>query len=193
MFRRKYRDVEALILEDVQFFAGKKSTLTEVKHTLDNLIRTGKQVVLTADRSLNELQALGPDLTGRIRGGLTSPVFPLDAEIRRRFLEREFAESNLRIHDSVVSELSQRVTGDGRVLSGIVKRLTAVSSLYSEPLSWEQSWTAVYDLIQSTRSVVRIADIEKVVCDLCGLEPNSLKSQSKMRRVSAPRMLAIIE
>ncbi|MEM8734533.1 MAG: DnaA/Hda family protein, partial [Planctomycetota bacterium] len=66
MFRRKYRGVEALVIEDIQFFAGKKSSLTEVKNTLDNLLRAGKQVIFTADRSLNDLRPLGAELIARL-------------------------------------------------------------------------------------------------------------------------------
>lgn len=191
MFRRKYRDVEALILDDVQFFIGKKSTLAEVKHTLDNLLRLGKQVVFTADRSLNELQALGNDLIGRLRGGLVAPLFPLDQATRIEVLERLLEEENVVIDQDVVQQLASRTAGDGRVLSGIVKRLTAMSSLESTKLTWDGCWNAVYDLVQATQPVVRIGDIERVVCNIFGLEANSLQSSSKMRTVSQPRMLAM--
>ncbi len=191
MFRRKYRDVEALILEDIQFFVGKKSTLTEVKHTLDNLLRLDRQVIFTADRSLNDLQQLGSELVGRMRGGLTSPIFPLDEQTRFDLLLRETQAAGLDAEEPVMREIAQRVTGDGRVLSGIVKRLAAVSAVDSGRLSWEKCWSAIHDLVQATQPVVRIMDIERVVCDVFGLESNSLQSQSKTRRVSQPRMLAM--
>lgn len=191
MFRRKYRDVEALMLEDIQFFVGKKSTLTEVKHTLDNLLRLGKQVVFTADRSLNDLQSLGSDLIGRIRGGLTAPIFPLDEPTRLAFLRREIDAAGIHTGDHVLQEIASRSTGDGRVLSGIVKRLTAVAAFESRKLNWERCWSAIHDLVQATQPVVRIVDIERVVCDVFGLEPDSLQSSSKIRRVSQPRMLAM--
>lgn len=212
MFRRKYRDVEALILEDIQFFIGKKSSLTEVKHTLDNLLRLGKQVIFTSDRSLNDLQLLGSELVGRIRGGLTTPVFPLDEQTRRTILKREIEADGLAIDDQVVENIANRVTGDGRVLSGIVKRLTATAAITSfveegslspsepaqknEPvqrcrLDWDRCWGAIADLVQASKPVVRIVDIDRAVCDMFGLEPESLQSESKIRRVSQPRMLAM--
>lgn len=191
MFRRKYRDVEALILEDIQFFIGKRSTLTEVKHTLDNLLRLNKQVLFTADRSINDLNSLGSDLVGRIRGGLTSPIFPLDEQTRFSFLQRETQFAGIDAKESVLREIAGRVTGDGRVLSGIVKRLTAVAAFDSGSLDWERCWSAIHDLVQATQPIVRIVDIERVVCDVFGLEENSLQSQSKTRRVSQPRMLAM--
>lgn len=191
MFRRKYRDVEALILDDIQFFVGKKSTIGELKHTLDNLMRAGKQVVLTADRAVGELQALGSDVVGRLRSGMVTPVFPLDEATRTEVLQRFFRDAGLEISSDIVSQIASRAAGDGRVLSGIAKRLIAVSSLHSKPLSWDQCWTAIYDLVQSTQPVVRIADIERAVCSMFGLEPESLQSTNKTRSVSQPRMLAM--
>lgn len=191
MFRRKYRDVEALILDDIQFFVGKKSTIGELKHTLDNLLKAGKQVVLTADRSIGDLQALGSDVVGRLRSGMVTPIFPLDEGTRAEVLTRLVTAAGLHIGPDIVSQIASRAAGDGRVLSGIAKRLMAVSSLHAQALNWEQCWNAVYDLVQSTQPVVRIADIERAVCSMFGLEPESLQSANKTRSVSQPRMLAM--
>ena len=191
MFRRKYRDVEALILDDIQFFVGKKSTIGELKHTLDNLLKAGKQVVLTSDRSIGDLQALGSDVVGRLRSGMVTPIFPLDEVTRAQVLTRLFTAAGLGISSDIVSQIASRAAGDGRVLSGIAKRLMAVSSLHAQALTWDQCWNAVYDLVQSTQPVVRIADIERAVCSMFGLEPDSLQSANKTRSVSQPRMLAM--
>lgn len=191
MFRRKYRDVEALILDDIQFFINKKSTIAELKHTMDNLLRLGKQVVLTADRAVNELNALGTELIGRLRGGMVTPIYPLDEETRTKVLRRHFNAAHLELGDEIVRQLASRTAGDGRVLSGIAKRLIAVSALHGGNLSWDDCWNAVFDLVQATQPVVRIADIERAVCGIFGLESNSLKSTSKSRSVSQPRMLAM--
>ncbi len=191
MFRRKYRDVEALIIDDVHFLIGKKATLGEFKHTVDNLLRMGKQVVLTADRSLNDLQALGNDVIGRLRGGLVSPLMPIDEKTRAALLQRDLDDATIKIPDDVVKQISGRTVGDGRVLQGIVKRLIAVASQASTGLSWDQCWSAVYDLVQATQPVVRLGDIERVVCEVFGLAPTSLQSSSKTRTIAQPRMLAM--
>lgn len=194
MFRRKYRELEALIIEDIQFFLGKKSSMQELKNTLDNLLRLKKQVIFTADRSLNDLMGLGTELVGRIRGGLNVPIFPLDFDTRCQVLEAEAGRQHLDIPQTVITELASRLTGDGRVLSGVLKRLKATTTFQSFQnckLDWETCWSSVGDLVQATQPVVRIRDIERVVCDVFGLEPGSLKSTSKMRRVSQPRMLAM--
>ncbi|MFK7734487.1 MAG: DnaA/Hda family protein [Pirellulaceae bacterium] len=191
MFRRKYRDVEALILEDVQFLLGKKSSITEVKNTLDNLLRMGKQIILTADRSLNELAAFGPELIARLRGGLEAPIFPLDVTTRTEVLKRFVRREGLDVDATIVGEIADKVSGDGRILSGIAKRLCATAAFSEEALDWESCWTAIADLVQATQPIVRIVDIDRIVCDIFGLESESLRSQTKIRRVSQPRMLAM--
>ncbi|MDX1927795.1 MAG: DnaA/Hda family protein [Pirellulaceae bacterium] len=191
MFRRKYRDVEALIIDDVHFLIGKKATLGEFKHTVDNLLRMGKQVILTADRSLNDLQGLGNDVVGRLRGGLVSPLMPIDEKTRAALLQREIDNAAIKIPADVVSQIAGRTVGDGRVLQGIVKRLIAVASQAVDGLTWEQCWNSVYDLVQATQPVVRLGDIERVVCEVFGLAPTSLQSSSKTRTIAQPRMLAM--
>lgn len=191
MFRRKYRDVEALIIDDVQFLIGKKATLGEFKHTLDNLLRLGKQVILTADRPLNDLHGLGSDVVGRLRGGLVSPLMPIDEQTRAALLQRDIDEAGIAIPADVVKQIAGRTVGDGRVLQGIVKRLIAVASQTTVGLTWDQCWNAVYDLVQATQPVVRLGDIERVVCEVFGLAPTSLQSSSKTRTIAQPRMLAM--
>jgi chromosomal replication initiator protein len=83
------------------------------------------------------------------------------------------------------------VAGDGRLINGIVNRLAAVAAFSQGRLDERRCWAAIGDLVQATQSVVRLTDIERTVCDLFGLESNSLQSPSKMRRVSQPRMLAM--
>jgi chromosomal replication initiator protein len=191
MFRRKYRDVDALLLDDIHFFVGKRSTLAEVRHTIDNLLRTGKQVVVSADRPLGELTGLGEELLGRLRGGLITPLFPLDDKIRLSLLKQLTTVAAIEIDQEVLQQLAERVAGDGRLIRGLVHRLTAVASMHAGKLPWEQCWSAVMDLVQATQPIVRMADIERVVCGIFGLEPDSLQSKSKMRSVSQPRMLAM--
>ncbi len=193
IFRRKYRDVEALIVDDVHFLIGKKATLGEFKHTLDILLRSGKQVILTADRSLNDLQGLGSDIVGRLRGGLVSPLMPIDEKTRAALLQREISDAEIEIPAEAVKQIAERTVGDGRVLHGIVKRLIAVASQATAgaALTWDQCWNAVYDLVQATQPVVRLGDIERVVCEVFGLAPTSLQSSSKTRTIAQPRMLAM--
>lgn len=191
MFRRKYRDVDALLLDDIQFLMGKRSTLAEVRHTIDILLRTSKQVVLAADRSLNELSGLGDELIGRLRGGLVTPIFPLDEQIRHKLLLQYTQQLSIQVDPDVLKQLAARVSGDGRLIRGLVNRLRAVAAMHPGKLQWDQCWNSLMDLVQATQPVVRLADIERAVCNMFGLASDSLQSTSKMRSVSQPRMLAM--
>lgn len=191
MFRRKYRDVDALLLDDFQFFAGKRSTMAEVRHTIDNLLRSGKQVVVAVDRGLGELDELGDELLGRLRSGLVAPVLSLDRSIRTNLLIQLTRNAGIQIQADAIEQLADRIPGDGRLIRGVVHRLMAVSSVSPGVLNWDRCWDAVHDLIQSSQPVVRMSDIERVVCGVFGLNQDCLQSKSKIRSISQPRMLAM--
>ena len=95
MFRRKYRDLDLLAIDDIQFLAGKRATLGEFQHTIDNLIRTGKQVVVSSDRPPIELGHLGNDISARLSAGLTTPLEYPDFEGRLHIVKRVCAQRNL--------------------------------------------------------------------------------------------------
>ncbi len=191
IMRRKYRDVEALIVDDIQFLTNKKATVAELRHTMDNLLKNNRQVVFLADRSLNDLEELGTEFLGRLRGGLVTPLLPLDEETRFRLLARDLKLCEVELSDEMISQIAARAVGDGRLLKGIVKRLMATSYINEHPLTWDECWNAIFDLIQATQPIVRLGDIERVVCEVFGLEPESLQSDRKTRQVSQPRMLAM--
>ncbi len=192
MFRRKYRDIEAMLVDDIQFFMGKKATILELKQTLDVLLRANKQVIFTADRSVNDLNGLGSDIVGRLRGGLITPLLPIDIGTRAQILQNALADANLNVTPDIVRAIVAKTVGDGRVLHGIAKRLMIVAASIGGALtSIEQCWDSVFDLIQATQPVVRLGDIERVVCEVFNLPANSLQSASKIRTVAQPRMLAM--
>lgn len=190
-FRRKYRDVECLILDDVQFLAGKRATLQELKHTLDTLLRQGRQVILVADRSLQELSILGPDVQARLTGGMVCPLEGLDEATRRELLGRLLAESRIKLAPKIVRELADKSSGDARVLFGLVNRLRALSLMLRGSFNEQQALEATQDLLTSCQPTVRLVDIERAVCDVFGLEPKSLQAKGKTKTISQPRMLAM--
>ncbi len=190
-FRKKYRDVECLILDDIQFLAGKRATLQELKHTLDTLLRQGRQIVLVADRSLQELSILGSDVHARLTGGMVCPLDGLDEVTRREVLNRLLGESRVKVSPKVVRELAERSSGDARVLFGLVNRLRALSLMLRNNFTDHQALEATHDLLASCQPSVRLADIEKAVCDVFGLEPKSLQAKGKTKTISQPRMLAM--
>ncbi len=190
-FRKKYRDVDGFILDDLAFCLGKQQTLSELRNTIDNLIRNNKQVVLVSDRPLNELTGLGSDLHARISGGMTCNLDPLDAETRRELLERLLQRHSIEVPESAVSTLSKSCGGDGRALFGIAFRLLAQQRAMGRKLTHDESLAASLELIRACQPVVRITDIEKAVCESFRLDPKCLQEKGKAKTISAARMLAM--
>ena len=190
-FRKKYRDVDGFVLDDLAFCLGKQQTLSELRNTIDNLIRNNKQVVLVSDRPLNELTGLGSDLHARISGGMTCNLDPLDGETRRGLLERLLQRHAIDVPDSVVTTLSKSCGGDGRALFGIAFRLLAQQRAIGRKLTHDEAISASLELIRACQPVVRITDIEKAVCDSFRLDPKCLQEKGKAKTISAARMLAM--
>ncbi len=190
-FRKKYRDVDAFILDDVQFFLGKSATLSELRNTLDNLIRDRKQIILLSDRTLAELSGLGPDLVARIAGGMSCGLDPLDVDSKRMLLSRLLDKHQVKLDYATIDQLAESCGGDGRAVFGIVFRLLAEQRRLGRALNRDDALGASLDLIRAAQPIVRLSDIERVVCENFRLEPRSLQAKGKTKFVSGPRMLAM--
>jgi chromosomal replication initiator protein len=190
-FRRKYRDVELLLIDDVQFFAGKQSTVVELVHTIDTLVREGKQVVCAADRPPAELRGLGQELVGRLTGGLVCSVEPADAPTRLKIIERLAQRQQMQIPSDVLKFVAAHLDGDGRRLAGAINRLAATSSALERQIDVQLAETALADLIQAAARPVRLPEIVSAVCDVFGVESDQLQSSSKAASVVLPRMLVM--
>jgi chromosomal replication initiator protein len=190
-FRRKYRDVDLLILDDIHFFAGKKATLIELQSTLDMLQRGGRQLVLTADRPPQEIAGLGKELGNRLCGGLVCRLEPPDAETRMGILRHHCQQRGVQAPGAVLDLIVDGVQGDARLLSGALWRLQAASQAWARPITRELAEGTLADLLRVSRRVIRLPDIEQAVCEAFGLDSRSLQSDGKQRAVSQPRMLAM--
>lgn len=190
-FRRKHRGVELLIVDDLQFFAGKKATLVELWHTIDTLVREGRQLVFAADRGPELLGELGAELVSRLEGGLVSAVEPADFETRRGIVRQFAATLDVAVPDDVQAYVAEQVSTHARALAGALKRLEAMSQAHGEPVTLPRSQDWLAETIRAHAKAVRLADIEAAVCSVFGLEPATLQSPRKGKQVDHPRMLAM--
>jgi chromosomal replication initiator protein len=190
-FRRKIRDVQMLLIDDVQFFGGKQSTLIEVVHTIETFLRAGRQLVFSADRPLAELRGLGPEVVARLSGGLVCPLQPADYAARLEILRRGAAQRALQVPDEVLCWLAGQLPGDGRMLAGALNRLQAASFAHQRPIDLAFAQSALDDLLHASRRPVRLPEIVEAVCDLFGVAKEALQSNSKSSDVTTPRMLAM--
>jgi chromosomal replication initiator protein len=190
-FRRKYRAVDLLILDDVQFFCGKRATVVEVLHTIDTLLREGKQLVMAADRPPADLGGLGPELTARLHGGMVCRIEPPDAEVRRGIVDFLATKLEVAIPADVRAFVAANLTSHARELSGALNRLQATSQALGCKVTLAMAEEALAEMIRQGSRLVRLADIEHAVCSVFGLDSKSLQSAAKARAVSQPRMLAM--
>ncbi len=190
-FRRRYRDVDLLIIEDVQFFHGKKATINELLYTMDDLQRDGRQVVFSANCSPRDLEKLGSDLVARFSGGLVAELGAPDFEMKKEIIKRGAAQRALVLPNSVVQLIAEHVTDDVRRLSGALNRLHAFSQVWACPLTAEVVQEALGELMERRVSTVQLGDIERAVCDVFGVQPQQLKSSARARKLAEPRMLAM--
>ncbi|MCI0361747.1 MAG: DnaA/Hda family protein, partial [Planctomycetaceae bacterium] len=190
-FRRKYRDVELLLIDDVPFFAGKQSTVVELVHTIDTLLRDGRQVVFAADRPPAELRGLGSDLAARLSGGLVCPLAAADAATRRKIVEQLAARQGASIPPEVLTFVAGQLDGDARQLAGAVNRLAATGEALGRPIDLDLAQTALADLIGAARRPVRLPEIVDAVCEVFGVGSDQLQSTSKSPAITLPRMLVM--
>ena len=192
VFRQKYRDLDLFAVDDIQFLAGKTATLNEFQFTIDTLIRQGKQVIVSADRSPMELNNLGADLMNRLAGGLSCPLAYPDLEGRKFIIGRMCQDRNFHLSDDVIEMIAGQITRDVRRLSGAVNRLRAVAlSMGQTNPSVEFAADALHDLMAMSNLGTSIMGIENAVCELTGMKPADLRSSSRRKTVSSARMLAM--
>lgn len=190
-FRHKYRYVDALLIDDVQFFVGKKATMVEFQSTIDSLLREQRQLVLTGDRPPAELGGFGPELTTRLTGGLVCSLEGADMETRLGILRHFARRMEVHFPADVLQMLAERLSGDARQLAGALNQLEATSRAFGQAIDLQLAFTALADVFRATQRVVQLDDIDRAVCDVFGLEPQTLQSPRKARTISQPRALAM--
>lgn len=190
-FRRRYRDVDALLIDEVQFFTGKRATSREMLYTIDSIVRAGKQLVFAADRPPMEIPGLGQDLAGRMASGMVCSMNPLDHEMRTEMLQQRCDAENLGIDHEMLASIAANICGDGRVVTGIACRLKALVSMHDEPVTYDQITEILSDLISIGSTSYGFSDIQTAVCNTMGLPKDALQTKGQSRSVSQARMLAM--
>ncbi len=190
-FRRKYRDVDLLVIDDAQFFAGKRATSVEMLYTINTLLEMGRQIVVSADRPLSELRELGHDLIARLQSGMRCGIEPPDYNVRLGVLRRLANKTGQVFPEEVLEFVASRLKTHAWELSGAIHRLAATHEATGQPLSVEMAEKALAELLRQQERVVRLPDVEKAVCSVLGIDPKALQSNQKARHVSYPRMLAM--
>jgi chromosomal replication initiator protein len=190
-FRQKYRSVDLLLIDDIQFFAGKRATLVELLHTFDSLIQKGRQIVVSANCRPSELKAFGHEFYSRITSGITAELRPPDHATRLGILRRRASALGLQLTGDVEDFMATHFNQHARELSGALNRMHAVARMRSQPITRTMAEEALADLCEQHYRPVCLKDIEHAVCDEFGLGPSSLQSKRRLQALNAPRILAM--
>jgi len=190
-FRRKYRDLELLVIDDVQFFTNKRATLVELQHTIDTMLQSGRQLVFSADRSPSALRSLGPELMARLSGGMVCRVEPAEYATRLGIVRRLACELGMTLGADVEAYIASHFTSQARELSGALNKLHAASHAHERSISLAFAEETLSELVDHHGHTVKLADIERAVCDVLGINAESLQSTRKAKTVVHPRMLAM--
>ena len=195
-FKELFRSVDVLMVDDVQFIAGKNSTQDEFFHTFNALIDQNKQIIISADRAPGEIDGLEDRIKSRLQWGLVVDLHPTDYELRLGILqskaETQFAQyPEVRLTEGVLEFIAHRISNNVRVLEGALTRLFAFASLVGREVTLDVVQECLADILRASDRKVTIDEIIRKVADHYNLRLNDILSPRRARSVARPRQVAM--
>jgi chromosomal replication initiator protein len=192
-FKQKLRSVDLLMIDDVQFIAGKESTQEEFFHTMNEIISAGKRLVITADRSPQNLEGIEQRILSRMAWGLVADINPADYELRLNILHAkvEAMPQQVAVPDDVIEFLARKITANVRELEGALNRVVAYAALVNAPVTQEFARERLADLLRAHERKLTIDDIQRKVAEHYKLKMADLLSARRAREVARPRQVAM--
>ncbi len=190
-FRSAYRNVDLLLIDDVQFLGGKERTQQEFFHTFNALYDAGKKVVLTCDRPPKDLATLEERLRSRFTWGLLVDIQPPDLETRIAILRKKAEQEGVRLPSEVILFIAERLTENIREMEGALKRLRMASSLHERPIDLETARDLLGHLVVGTpQPTVSVEEVQRAVCSYFDIKISDLLGRNRSKKFSQPRHLA---
>ncbi|MBD2848024.1 chromosomal replication initiator protein DnaA [Paenibacillus sp. IB182496] len=191
-FRIKYRNIDVLLIDDIQFLAGKEQTQEEFFHTFNALHEERKQIIISSDRPPKEIPTLEERLRSRFEWGLITDIQPPDLETRIAILRKKAKADNLDIPNEAMIYIANQIDTNIRELEGALIRVVAYSSLINQDISSHLAAEALKDIIPSTRpKMITIQDIQQRVGEYYGLKLEDFKARKRTKAVAFPRQIAM--
>lgn len=191
-FRNKYRNVNILLIDDIQFLAGKERTQEEFFHTFNTLYEANKQIIISSDRPPKDIPTLEDRLRSRFEWGLITDIQPPDFETRTAILRKKAQLENLDIADEILTYIANKINSNIRELEGALIRVMAFSSLNNEEITIELTETILKDVFPENKPrQITASLIQKIVAAQFNLKPDDLKAKNRARNISFPRQIAM--
>jgi chromosomal replication initiator protein len=189
--RRRYRNVDMLLIDDIQFLAGKERTQEEFFHTFNTLYEARKQIVLSSDRFPKEMPSMEERLRSRFEWGLIADLQPPDVETRIAILRKKSEDEGIAIGEDVIQLLAANLKSNIRELEGALIRLGAYASLTGQVINVEMAKNVLRDLLGNTRKVITLVDVQEAVATRFHLKVSELKSKRRTKTLVHPRQIAM--
>ncbi|WP_071461069.1 chromosomal replication initiator protein DnaA [Bacillus massilinigeriensis] len=191
-FRNKYRKVDVLLIDDIQFLAGKESTQEEFFHTFNTLHEESKQIIISSDRPPKEIPTLEDRLRSRFEWGLITDITPPDLETRIAILRKKAKAEGLDIPNEVMLYIANQIDTNIRELEGALIRVVAYSSLTNRDINADLAAEALKDIIPSSKpKVITIHDIQRVVGQNFNIKLEDFKAKKRTKSIAYPRQIAM--
>ena len=189
-FRNKYRYVDVLLIDDIQFIAGKERCQEEFFHTFNTLHESGKQIILSSDRPPKDIQLLDR-LKSRFEWGLIADISNPDYETRLAILRKKAQLDNIIIDDEILSNIANRIDSNIRELEGTLNKLIAKSSLTNSPITMEMAERAINDIVAQQEKVISAEFIQETVAKYFNINAKDLRGSKRSNDIAFPRQIAM--
>ncbi len=190
-FKEQFRSVDVLMIDDIQFIAGKDSTQEEFFHTFNALVDQSCQIIISADKSPNDLEGMEERLRSRLGWGLVADIHPTDYELRLGILQAKAEQLGLDSQPKVLEFLAHRITSNVRELEGALNRIVAHSSLVGRAVNLDTTQEVLQDLLRANDRKVTIEEIQKKVAEHFNIRFADMHSARRARAVARPRQVAM--
>ena len=190
-FRKKYRHIDVLLIDDIQFIAGKERLQEEFFHTFNTLRESGRQIVLSSDRPPRDIPLLEDRLKSRFEWGIIADVAMAEYETRLAILRKKTDEKHILIDDDILKDIAAKIDSNIRELEGVFNKLIAQSSLTHSPITMEMAEIAINDVIKQKDSVISTEYIQESVCKYFNITIKDLKSSQRSNDITFPRQIGM--
>ncbi len=190
-FRNKYRYMDVLLIDDIQFLAGKEQTQEEFFHTFNALHDNNKQIIISSDRPPKEIPTLEDRLRSRFEWGLITDLQPPDLETRAAILKKKAISDGINMPDQVIQYIAGKVNTNIRELEGALIRIVAYASLFKSPVTIELTETALQDIITTRQKNITVTAIISATADNFNLTPEDLLSKKRTQEIAFTRQVAM--
>lgn len=190
-FKKYYRSLDALLIDDIQFFVGKERSQEEFFHTFNAILEGQRQIIITADRFPKELEGIEERLISRFGSGLTVGIEPPELETRVAILMKKATQENIALPENVAFFLAKRVRSNVRELEGALRRVMASAQFTGRVIDMDLATESLKDLLAFQERLITINNIQKTVAEYYKIRVADLHSKSRARQVARPRQVAM--